>query len=146
MSCEFSPFPLSICTLIRHWKLQNNVKIFLIFCKKGTVWKDGTFCKKGTVWKDGTFFEENNVPFSNYGQIGAQNPKIILMSFLVLCTMMKGNSVLISTACQTKYLFYINLGKCHLKNQRLFISSILATIKKSNNNFIFWTLILDSKL
>ena len=60
------------------------------------------------------------------------------MSFLVLCPIMEGNSVLISTACQTKYSFYINLGKSRLKNQRIFISSILATIKKSNNNFIFF--------
>ena len=40
----------------------------------------------------------------------------------------EGNSVLISTACQTKYLFYINLGKCHLKNKRVFTSSIIATM------------------
>ena len=59
------------------------------------------------------------------------------MSVLVLCTMMEGNSVLISTACQTKYLFYISLRKYRLKNQGVFISSILATIKKSKNNFIF---------
>ena len=59
------------------------------------------------------------------------------MSFLVLCTMMEGNSLVISTTCQTKYSFYVNLGKCRLKNQRVFISSIFATIIKSNNNFIF---------
>ena len=50
---------------------------------------------------------------------------------------MEGNSLVISTTCQTKYSFYVNLGKCRLKNQRAFISSILATIIKSNNNFIF---------
>ena len=33
--------------------LRNNLRIFLIFCKKGI------------VWKDGTLFDENNVPFSN---------------------------------------------------------------------------------
>ena len=32
--------------------------------------------------------------------------------------MMEGNSVLTSTACQMKYSFYINLGKCCLKPQR----------------------------
>ena len=50
--------------------------------------------------------------------------------------MIEGNNVLISTVCQTKYSFYINMGKCCLKNQRVFINSILVTIKKSNN-FIF---------
>ena len=56
-SCEFSPFRLSTCTLILHWKLQNNLRIFSIFCKKGI------------VWKDRTFFEENNVAFSK-GRLG----------------------------------------------------------------------------
>ena len=103
-SCEFSPFGLSTCTLILHQKWQNNLRIFLIFCKKST------------VWKDVIIFEENNVPFPNLMQIGAQNPKTILMSFMVLCTVMEGNSGLVSTACQTKYLFSINFGNCRQKN------------------------------
>ena len=76
----------------------------------------------------------------------AQSPKTILMSFLVLCKKMEDNSVLISTASQTKYSFYINFRKYGLKNHRVFISSILAAIKKSNNNFNFLLIILDSKL
>ena len=72
-----------VCTLVHSFVIdnQNNLKIFLIFCKKGT------------VWKEGTFFEENNVPLSNVGQIGAQNPKTILMIFVILYKMMEGNSV-----------------------------------------------------
>ena len=49
--------------------------------------------QEGTVWKEGTFFEENNVPLFNVGQIGAQNPKTILMIFVILYEMMEGNSV-----------------------------------------------------
>ena len=51
---------------------------------------------------------------------------------------MVGNRLLVSTKCQTKYLFSINLGNGRPKNQRVFISSMLATIKKSNNNFFFF--------
>ena len=33
--------------------------------------------------------------------------------------MMEGNSVQVSTECQTRYSFSINLGKCRPKNQSL---------------------------
>ena len=45
-SCEFTSFHLSTCTLICHRKLQNNLRIFLIFCKKGTKWKSSTLFEK----------------------------------------------------------------------------------------------------
>ena len=95
---------LSVSPLV-HRKLQNNSRIFLIFFKKGT------------IWKDGTFFEENYVPLSNLEQIWAQNLKTSLMIILLICTVMEGNSVQVSTICQTKYSFTINLGKCGSKNQ-----------------------------
>ena len=44
-----------LCFIVYHEKyldLRNNLRIFLIFCKKGT------------VWKDGTLFDKNNVPSS----------------------------------------------------------------------------------
>ena len=83
------------------------------------------------------FLKKTMFLFLAKGKTGTQHPKTILMSFLVLSTMMEGNVVLMSAACQMKHSFYINLGKCRLKNQRAFISSILATINKSNNNLIF---------
>ena len=98
---------LSVSPLV-HRKLQNNSRIFLIFFKKGT------------IWKDGTFFEENYVPLSNLEQIWAQNLKTSLMIILLICTVMEGNSVQVSTICQTKYSFTINLGKCGSKNQTVY--------------------------
>ena len=97
-----------LCFIVYHEKyldLRNNLRIFLIFCKKGT------------VWKDGTLFDKNNVPSSKWGKIVAQNPKTTLMSFSVLCTMMKRNSVLVSTPCQIKYSLYLNLGKSESLHQ-----------------------------